>query len=222
MSARATEMGENRRRAESLRALRAMRSAGPASVAAPAQAPAEFVERCDLCGVDLPDDHRHMLHLGERYILCACETCLAMKAGDADLRPTGIRTLWLEDFELPEEIWSSFGIPVGLAFFLRSSGVGRMVAMYPSPAGATECELEISDWERLVALNPALTDLETDVEALIVNRMAAPHVHVVAPIDECYKLVGMIKANWEGISGGDALAKAVPEFFGQLRERAGT
>jgi len=211
-------MGESRRRAETMRAMRAMRASATAPATPPP--PASLAESCDLCGNDLSDDHRHMLHLGERYILCTCETCLAMKAGDADLRPTGSRTLWLEDFDLPDEVWAAFQIPVGLAFFLRSSGVGRMAAMYPSPAGATECELQFADWERLVTLNPILEDLEADIEALIVNRMTEPHEHVVAPIDEAYKLVGMIKANWEGISGGDALAKAVPAFFGQLREKA--
>ncbi len=222
MSARATEMGENRRRAESLRALRAMRSspaaAPPPAPSRPAAQP--LVERCDLCGTDLPEDHRHMLNLGDRSMLCVCEPCIAMKAGAADLRPVGVRTVWLESFDLPDELWASFQVPVGLAFFLRSGGLDRVVAMYPSPAGATECELELPDWERLVALNPVLADLEPDVEALVVNRMTEPHQHAIAPIDECYRLVGMIKSNWEGISGGTAIERSVPAFFDGLRAKA--
>ncbi len=68
--------------------------------------------------------------------------------------------------------------------------------------------------------NPVLGSLEPDAEALIVNRMADPHQHAIAPIDECYRLVGMIKVRWEGISGGTGPEDAIAEFFEELRERA--
>jgi hypothetical protein len=119
---------------------------------------------------------------------------------------------------MPEHVWAAFSIPVGLAFFLRSSGVGRMAALYPSPAGATECELELTDWDALAALNPELETLQTDVEALIVDRMSESPNYVIVPIDQCYKLVGMIKTRWQGISGGDAIERALEAFFGELRE----
>ena len=57
--------------------------------------------------------------------------------------------------------------------------------LYPSPAGATECELDLEPWERLRAANPVLTGLGPDAEALIVNRLADPPQHAIAPIDEC-------------------------------------
>jgi hypothetical protein len=177
-------------------------------------------ERCDLCGADLPEDHRHLLHLEERRILCACEPCVAMRSGDGPYRPTGTRLLWLEDFDLSEELWASLRIPIGLAFFMRSSSVGRIVGMYPSPAGATECELELSAWEDLCAANPVLESLDEDVEGLIVNRMGERHQFAIAPIDECYRLVGTIKAGWEGISGGGAVERIVPGFFAELQRRA--
>jgi hypothetical protein len=184
------------------------------------RAPEPGVEQCDLCGTVLPEDHRHLLHLEERRILCACEPCVAMRSGDGPYRPTGARLLWLEDFDLSEELWASLRIPIGLAFFMRSSSVGRIVGMYPSPAGATECELELSAWEDLCAANPVLADLDEDVEGLIVNRMGEPHQFAIAPIDECYRLVGTIKAGWEGISGGGAVERIVPGFFAELRARA--
>ena len=62
--------------------------------------------------------------------------------------------------------------------------------------------------------------LEPDAEALIVNRMADPPEHAIAPIDECYRLVGMIKLEWDGISGGAGVERAIETFFGELRERA--
>lgn len=177
-------------------------------------------ERCELCGMDVPAEHRHLLHLEERRILCVCHSCLALRSGDPTYRPTGTRTLWLEDFDLDDETWSAFGIPIGLAFFLNSGSAGGIAALYPSPAGATECELPLDAWERLEATNPVLGDLEPDAEALIVNRMADPPQHAIVPIDECYRLIGLIKSRWEGISGGAAIESAVPEFFAELRAQA--
>jgi hypothetical protein len=177
-------------------------------------------ERCDLCGVGIPSEHEHLLHLGDRRILCACATCWAQRSGDPELRPTGNRVVWLEDFELPDELWARLEVPIGLAFFMNSSSVGGVVAMYPSPAGATESELRLESWEDLRSLNPALDSLEPDAEALVVNRMSDPPEYVIAPIDECYGLVGAIKVSWEGISGGDAIERAIPTFFARLRKRS--
>jgi len=103
---------------------------------------------------------------------------------------------------------------------MRSTTSAGVVAMYPSPAGPTESELDLSAWDRLVADNPVLTTLEPDVEGLIVDRKATPHRHAIAPIDECYKLVGIVKIAWEGISGGQALEGALDEYFAELEARA--
>jgi hypothetical protein len=65
-----------------------------------------------------------------------------------------------------------------------------------------------------------LEDLDPDAEALIVNRLADPHLHVIAPLDDCYRLVGIIKATWEGISGGAAMEEAVARYFADLRATA--
>jgi hypothetical protein len=65
-----------------------------------------------------------------------------------------------------------------------------------------------------------LADLEPEVEALVVNRLADPHRFAIVPIDRCYELVGMIKATWQGISGGDAIRNAVDTFFARLDARS--
>lgn len=180
----------------------------------------EEIEHCDLCGTELAADHRHLLHIEERRILCACEPCVAMRIGDGPYRPTGTRVIWLDDFEMPEDLWARLGIPIGLAFFMQSSSVDGVAGLYPSPAGATECELDLSAWAELCDSNPVLADLERDAEALIIDRISEPNRYVIAPIDECYRLVGMVKANWEGISGGSAVERALPEFFAELAERS--
>ncbi len=138
----------------------------------------------------LPDDHRHLLQLEERRIVCSCEACWALHSGDAAYRPVGTRTVWLEQFELDDQLWASFQIPIALAFFMRSTVTGGVVAFYPSPAGATESELSLDSWEELVRRNRVLERLDPDAEALIVNRLDDPPQFVIAPIDQCYALVG--------------------------------
>ena len=186
--------------AEVVARLRRLARGQPAPAGTPTVADATATTRCDLCGAAMSEDHRHLLDVGERQILCACEPCIAMRAGEGGLRPTGTR----------------FQVPIGLAFFLVSEVAGGVVALYPSPAGATESELYLEAWNELVAANPVLTDLEPDVEALVVNRLVDPHAFAIVPIDRCYELVGMIKATWEGISGGDAVQNAVEAFFARL------
>ena len=178
-------------------------------------------ESCEVCGSGILADHRHLLELEERRILCACEPCIAMRSGVDNYCPVGTRTLWLDDIDFPDELWAAFQLPIGLAFFLKSSGTGTVVALYPSPAGATESELHLESWEALVARNPVLEQLDTDGVAFVVNRMTEPAEHAIVPIDECYRLVGLIKSNWTGISGGNAISDSVPLFFNHIRRKAG-
>lgn len=200
--------------ASAVRGLRRL-AAARADAASSGRAP-QPIERCDFCENGIPADHRHLLHLEERTIACVCEPCWALRSGDLEYRPTGSRKLLLAGLELPDELWAAFQIPVGLAFFLVNGLEGRVVALYPSPAGATECELHLGSWQELTAANPGRLELEPDVEALIVNRLSTPPGYAIVPIDECYRLVGLIKSSWEGISGGDAVERSVARFFAEL------
>lgn len=205
-----------RRRAGVVSGLRGLaRTTARGSAAAPIDA-----EACDLCGIGIAEDHRHLLALSERRIVCACEACWAMRSGEGDYRPTGNRTLWLPGLDIPDEVWASFQIPIGLAFFMVSTVTACVVAMYPSPGGATESELHFDSWNRMLELNPVLAGLEPDIEGLIVNRLSDPPMYVIAPIDRCYALTGTIKAHWEGISGGSEVHAAVERFFDSLRAEA--
>jgi hypothetical protein len=208
-----------RKRAQVVSGLRTMARAPTARSASSVEAasPAEF---CDLCGIAIPEDHRHLLHLVERRIVCTCEACWGMRSGEGDYRPTGQRTMWLSELEVPDDLWASFQVPIGLAFFMRSTVTECVVAMYPSPAGATESELHFESWSRMLELNPVLARMEPDIEGLIVNRLAEPPAYVIAPIDRCYALTGTVKASWEGISGGSGVEEAVARFFEGLRAEA--
>ena len=149
-----------------------------------------------------------------------CETCWSVRSGDPEFRPPGARTVWLDDVAIPDHVWAAFQIPIGLAFMIRSSVSGGIVALYPSPAGATESELDLAAWDELVALHPELDRLEPDAEALVVNRMATPAQHAIVPVDQAYRLVGLVKERWAGISGGSELEAAVAEFFDDVRGEA--
>jgi Family of unknown function (DUF5947) len=204
-----------RRRAQVVTGLR-----GLVRPPAPTDADPAAAEWCDLCRTSIPGDHRHLLHLVERRIECVCESCWALRSGDPEYRPTGNRTEWLPDVQLPDDVWASFQIPIGLAFFMDSTTAGCVVALYPSPAGATESELHFASWSRMVELNPVLEGLEPDIEGLIVNRMSDPPAYAIAPIDRCYALTGTIKAHWEGLSGGAKAQEAVTAFFDGLHAEA--
>ena len=206
-----------RRRATLVAGLRRFLPAQPPASTPPAPRAAEG--QCELCPIGIPEDHKHLLHLVERRIVCVCGTCWALRSGDAEFRPVGNRTVWLEDFALTDEQWAAFGLPIGLAFLMISSVSGGVVALYPSPAGATESELELQAWADVCAANPQL-ELEPDSEALVVNRLADPAQHMIVPIDKAYGLVGVVKASWEGISGGGRVRDAVGEYLDSLRERA--
>jgi hypothetical protein len=182
--------------------------------------PVRDTASCELCPIGLGENHRHLLDLEQRRIVCVCETCWSLRSGDPEFRPPGSRVLWLAGLDLPDDLWAAFQIPIGLAFLMRSGLTGGVVAQYPSMVGATESELDLAAWDRLVRANPVLERLETDAEALLVNRLADPPQYAIAPIDRCYMLVGLIKANWEGISGGSAVPVVVAEFFDGLRAQA--
>jgi len=112
-----------------------------------------------------------------------------------------------------------------MAFLFRSSLENRIVALYPSPAGAVESLLPLDAWTEIEENNPTLHQLKPDVEALLVNRVGHAHgtrdaEYYIAPIDECYKLVGLIRTNWKGLSGSAEVWTEVGRFFTELRSKS--
>jgi hypothetical protein len=64
--------------------------------------------------------------------------------------------------------------------------------------------------------------MKRDVEALLVNRVRGAREHFLVSMDECYSLVGLIRMNWRGLSGGREVWEKIGQFFEELRERSKT
>jgi hypothetical protein len=186
------------------------------------QPPAE--ERCEFCGQALPDRHSHVVHLDRRNLMCACRPCYllftAKGAGGGKYRAVPDRYLKLRETVLTEDQWDRAQVPVDLAFFFFNTALGRTVAFYPSPAGATESLLSLETWQEVERANPVLAGLTPDVEALLVFKRPAGFEGYVVPIDACYELVGIVRRHWRGFHGGEEAWSAIETFFAGLRERA--
>jgi hypothetical protein len=79
--------------------------------------------------------------------------------------------------------------------------------------------LPLSSWETLAAENTVLSRMQTDVEALLVNRLQGTGEYYLAPIDVCFELSGLIRLHWRGLSGGEKVWREIHHFFQQLKAR---
>jgi hypothetical protein len=185
------------------------------------------VEFCELCGKPVPERHRHLLDPGPRRLLCACDACAVLFGQGSRYKRVPRRILALPGFRMSEAQWESLLIPINMAFFYRNGARDEVVAMYPSPAGTTESLLPLETWTGLMLDNPVLAGIEADVEALLVNRLGARlgfpcAEYYLTPIDECYRLTGLIRIHWRGFSGGAEVWEELGRFFADLRTRAET
>jgi hypothetical protein len=173
-------------------------------------------ERCDLCAVDLPQTHRHMLDTGTREISCVCQACSLLfldAAGDGRFRLVPRRRL-----RLPDVPTGRLGVPVGLAYFVQRSD-GTVDAYYPSPAGPTRWEVDPAVWSNLIESCPPLTVMKLEVEALLVNTTRDRRERWIVPIDDCFALVTVVRREWRGLSGGSTVWPEIDRFFAGLTEQ---
>jgi hypothetical protein len=186
------------------------------------------VERCEMCSRELPAEHEHLVEPVNRKMICACDACAILFEGQSGTKYKRVprRVLFLRDFQLTDAQWDGLMVPIEMAFFYKSAPQGKVIALYPSPAGPTESLLSLDTWTDIVEMNPILKEMEADVGALLVNRVghargASPAEYYLVPIDECYKLVGLIRIHWRGLSGGTEVWREIGGFFAALKKRAG-
>lgn len=181
-------------------------------------------EHCDLCSERIAHQHRHLLEVAAREVRCVCYPCSVLfdrdAAGEGRFKLIPDRHLFLPQFSMTDALWERLRVPVGMAFFFHSTRMEQPVAFYPGPAGATQALLEPEVWAEVVQRNPLLQSLKPDVEALLVNRTRAKRDHFVVPIDECYRLVGVIRTRWHGLTGGKDVWKEVDAFFDTLQAQS--
>ena len=175
----------------------------------------EAVERCDMCGLPVAERHRHVLdeHSGE--LMCTCQACSLLferdAAGHNHYKLVPRRRIRLDTGELPEAV----RVPVGLAYFIRH-GDGAVIAYYPSPMGVTESHVADGTWQALVERWPMLGEMEPLVEALLVNTARGADQRWLVPLDDCYRLVALIRREWRGLSGGRQVWPEISRFFEEL------
>lgn len=184
-------------------------------------------ERCEMCSESIADEHQHVVNVAGRQLMCVCRACyLLFTDTEAELRYRAVpdRYLSFPDFALDRRAWESLQIPVGMAFFFVNSALGRTVAFYPGPAGATESELDLAMWEAIRESDPRVGLLAADVEALLVrvdedSEMSEPQSYLV-PIDACYEFVGRLRMLWRGFDGGQEARAFIDDFFARIAARA--
>ncbi|MDT0448501.1 DUF5947 family protein [Streptomyces hesseae] len=186
-------------------------------IARPAAGPADDADRCDLCGAPAEAGHRHLHDAGRAEVLCACRACALLftpgEAGQGHYLLIPRRRVRLAP--VPTD---ALGVPVGLAFFVPRAD-GEVTARYPSPAGATRWEVAPEHWAEVVGRCPPLRTLVPEVEALLVNTARGRQDHWITPVDDCHRLVALVRREWRGLSGGDRIRPAVERFFTDLAER---
>jgi hypothetical protein len=181
-------------------------------------------ECCEMCGEDITDEHSHVVNVDSRSLMCTCRPCYLLfthdGAGRGNYRAVPDRYLSDPEFQLSEGQWEQLQVPVAMAFFFYNSVLGRIVAQYPSPAGATESLLDLAAWDTIAAENPLAAALVPDVEALIVHRSKEGNESYLVPIDACYELVGRVRMHWTGFDGGAEARADIAAFFDNVRSRS--
>lgn len=197
--------------------------AGAPGASAPGEASAEQ-ERCEMCATDVGQTHSHVADLEHSSLMCVCRACYLLfthgSAGGG--RYYGVPDRYLRDPSrtLTVAEWDELQIPVGLAFFLHSSQRGEVSGFYPSPAGATECTLDLAAWARLAEAHPLLGRAEPDVEAALIFRSDSGVEYFIVPIDACYELAGRMRMLWKGFDGGTEARESIEAFLAGVRSRA--
>ncbi|MBA3892136.1 MAG: hypothetical protein H0X69_00345 [Gemmatimonadales bacterium] len=163
------------------------------------------------------------MELSAGLLRCACRPCAmvldlsATHGGRYRLVPERLQAL--PELAHDDAVWETLRIPVALAFLVRHSESGP-VAVFPGALGPTDATIDPPEWSALEAAHPVIRELQSDVEAVLVNRARGARDCWLVPIDVCYRLVALLRGEWKGLSGGDTVWEKLDLFFDDLRRRA--
>ncbi|HEY3802328.1 MAG TPA: DUF5947 family protein [Kofleriaceae bacterium] len=178
--------------------------------------------RCELCDAPLGDVHRHVAELttGAHGVKCACHACAILFAAGTRFRTIPDRVRRDREFALDAAAWAQLGVPVALAFFVRSAGTTRVG--YPGAAGVVDGELDETVWTAVAGATPLARELADDVEALLVRGARGAHklACYLVPVTRAYELAGALRESWRGFSGGDDAHARIAGFFATLDREA--
>ena len=131
------------------------------------------------------------------------------------------RVRYLADFRLTDAQWEGLHLPINLAFFLHSTPAGRVVALYPSPAGATESLV------RAGGVGGAGRGESGPPRARAGRRGAAGEPRrrrrattTASASTSATSWSGLIRTHWRGLSGGTEVWEEIGRFFAGLKERS--
>ena len=174
-------------------------------------------ESCDMCGAAVPANHDHLLDAQQAQVRCSCRACRLLfereAASGGRYRPIPRRRLRVPDVDV-----RALGVPVGLAYLVRDAA-GAAHAHYPSPLGATRWDVDGERWAAATASCSELATLRPEVEALLVNTARGAKERWIVPIDDCFRLVAVVRREWRGLSGGVTVWPAIDEFFADLASK---
>ena len=125
--------------------------------------------------------------------------------------------------------WDSLMIPINMAFFFDSSPPGSVVALYPSPAGADRIAAAAGSLERhrraTIRRLRRWSPMSRRCWSIASATRAADRRRSISslPIDECFKLVGLIRAHWQRpLRRHRSVAARSAQFFAELRRAVPT
>jgi hypothetical protein len=177
-----------------------------------------------MCATGVGLRHGHVADLERSSLMCVCRACYLLFTNSSAVggRYRGVPDRYVRDPSRTLSVaeWDELQIPVGLAFFLHSSQRGEVSGFYPSPAGATECLLDLPAWARLAKAHPLLHAAEHDVEAVLICRNGSDVEYFIVPIDACYELAGRMRMLWKGFDGGTEARESIEAFLAGVRASA--
>ncbi len=178
---------------------------------------------CALCGANIAPHpaHPHLLSAHGGRVVCACGACSLLFGGEPNAAYRRLpRTVELYgEPTLRDADWQLLGVPIRLACFVRRTAQ-EVECIYPSPAGPVRSALGSEATALLTQHYPSVAELLLDVEAIVVCAVGERRAAVRVPVDECFRLVGLVRRYFRGASGGAPWWSALEEWMTELAQRS--